>query len=386
MNLQELVDFFIKKPGYLKWGIPKLLNFLDIEDEHLVRKAKKESKKKLHTDVDDTRQDLQLKSRWQVQRKGGEVEWLESYKTVDEPDYQLTKEDWQDILNECNDIPVLEPQSIYVPSNNKTLVVWTSDKHIGASIPDDALYKKKYDKHIFFQRMKHVLEYAVKMKNLHGRFDKIVIADLGDSLDGYDGYTTRGGHKLPQNLNNKEAARVHFNTHKWFIESIINQDVADSIDVIHITNDNHSGDFGWQASFALQQYASIAYPTVNFSIVEEFLSHMKIYDRIYILTHGKDKKNRRYPLPLKIDDKTEGFIMDYVLSNKLANYDIHVRKGDIHLNDLDCSRNKMSYWNIGSIFGASDWIMDNFSDTKPSCVFEIIEKNNKNLNAEIVWL
>jgi hypothetical protein len=386
MNLQELIDFFNKKPGYLKWGIPKLLNFLEIDDEHLVRKAKKESRKKLNTEVDDSREDLQLKSRWQVQRKGGEIEWLESYKTINEPDYQLTKEDWQDILNECKNIPVLEPHHVYVPSNSKTLIIWTSDKHIGASIPGDSLYKKQYDQHIFFQRMEAVFNHAIKMKNLHGKFDKIIIADLGDSLDGYDGYTTRGGHKLPQNLNNKEAAKVHFNSHKWFIESTINQNIADEIEIVHITNDNHSGDFGWQASFALQQYASIAYPEVKFTLIEEFLSHVKVYDRIYILTHGKDKKNRKYPMPLKIDDKTESFIMDYVLANKLANYDIHVRKGDIHLNDLDCSRNKMSYWNIGSIFGASDWIMDNYSDTKPSCVFEVIEKDSGILNADIVWL
>ena len=89
---------------------------------------------------------------------------------------------------------------------------------------------------------------------------------------------------------------------------------------------------------------------------------------------------------MKIDDKTESFIMDYVLHHQLANYKIHVRKGDIHLNDLDCSRNKMSYWNIGSVFGASDWIMDNYSDTKPSCVFEVVEEDNDNLYAEIVWL
>ena len=386
MNLFELVEFFKKKPGYLKTGVGKLSSILEIDDIALIRKAKKEAKKSLNMDVDETRQDLQLKSRWQVQRKGGEIEWLESYKTIDEPDYQLTKEDWKDILSECENVKVFGPLQVYVPSNKKTLVVWTSDKHIGASIPSDSLYKKQYDQHVFFNRMEKILMYAVKMRNLHGRFDKLIIADLGDSLDGYDGYTTRGGHKLPQNLNNKEAAKIHFITHKWFIESSINEDIADSIDVVHITNDNHSGDFGWQASYALQQYASIAYPSVNFTLVEEFLSHVQIYDKIYILTHGKDKKNRKFPLPLKIDDKTESFIIDYVLHHQLANYKIHVRKGDIHLNDLDCSRNKMSYWNIGSVFGASDWIMDNYSDTKPSCVFEVVEEDNDNLYAEIVWL
>jgi hypothetical protein len=30
--------------------------------------------------------------------------------------------------------------------------------------------------------------------------------------------------------------------------------------------------------------------------------------------------------------------------------------------------------------------MDNYSDTKPSCVFEVIEKDSGILNADIVWL
>jgi len=78
--------------------------------------------------------------------------------------------------------------------------------------------------------------------------------------------------------------------------------------------------------------------------------------------------------------------MDYVIDRKIGNYDIHLRKGDIHLNDLDMTRNKLSYWNIGSVFGASDWIMTNFSDTKASCVFEIVEKDNNNLNSKVIWL
>ena len=386
MELEGLIKFFKDKPGYLKKGIVYLMNYLDVEDEELMRKAKAEAKKDLYTDVDETRKDMQLRSRWQVQRKGGELEWLESYRTVDEPDYQLTKGDWQDILKEIKDIPILKQKKFNVPQNNKTLLVWTSDKHIGAAIPSDSLYKEQYDEHIFFDRMKQILTHCVKMRSTYGRFDEIILADLGDSLDGYNGLTTRGGHKLPQNLNNKEAAKVHFRAHKWLIESIITQDIADACNIVHITNDNHSGDFGWQASYALKQYCSIAYPSVKFNLIEEFLSHIKVYDKIYVLTHGKDKKNRKFPLPLKIDDKTESFIMDYVLHQGLANYKIHVRKGDIHLNDLDCTRNKMSYWNVGSVFGASDWIMDNYSHTKASCVFEVAEKGSDNLKAEILWL
>ena len=96
--------------------------------------------------------------------------------------------------------------------------------------------------------------------------------------------------------------------------------------------------------------------------------------------------NRKRGLPLKLTAEVESFIMDYVIDRKIGNCDIHVRKGDIHLNDLDMTRKKLSYWNIGSVFGASDWIMTNFSDTLPSCVFEIVEEGHNNLDSKVIWL
>jgi hypothetical protein len=234
--------------------------------------------------------------------------------------------------------------------------------------------------------MVQIFNECMRLFHLHGAFDEIIVADLGDSLDGFNGLTTRGGHHLPQNLNNKEASRVHFFTHKWFYESILRSGCAAKVRVVNITNDNHSGDFGWQANFALKQYGSVAWPDIEFVNQEEFIGHILVYDRAYILTHGKDKKNRSKGLPLRINAEVESQIMDYVIDRKLGNNHIHLRKGDIHLNDLDCTRKKMTYWNIGSVFGASDWIMDNFSDTIPSCVFEVVEKGTNDLESKILWL
>jgi hypothetical protein len=387
MNLQQIKDFFREKPGYIEKGAGWLASHLEVDDIDLIKQARREIRKELNIERKDSeRIALKLKSKWQVQKKGGAIEWLESYKTIEEPEYQLTKEDWYDIIDGIKDLKVVHAKEHFLPANNKTLIIWTSDKHIGASIPDDALYKEKYNEHIFFKRMEEIYKKALSIFKTYGTFDELIIADLGDSLDGYNGYTTRGGHQLPQNLNNKESAKVHFFTHKWFFEALLETSMADKIKIIHLSNDNHSGDFGWQASFALQQYGTLAFPDIEFIIPEEFISHLVVYNRAYILTHGKDKKNRKYGLPLKVNADVESFIMDYAMDRNLGNHQIHLRKGDLHLNDLDCTRNKMTYWNIGSVFGASDWIMDNFSTTKPSCVFEIVEKESDTLNAQILWL
>ena len=39
---------------------------------------------------------------------------------------------------------------------------------------------------------------------------RIIVCNLGDSLDGMNQQTTRGGHLLPQNLNNKDQYKVFF--------------------------------------------------------------------------------------------------------------------------------------------------------------------------------
>lgn len=380
MTIDEIKEFLRSRPGYLKSGAGKLASLLEV-DVHDVKKALKIVRKELkHPKEKSVEENLVLRSRWYNGK-----EWCESYRNVDLDPRPLDKEDWKEIFKEIGGVKSIASIDD-TPPNDKTLVVWTSDKHIGAHIPDDALYKKQYNKHIFHERMKKVLLEIERLYSTNGKFEHLIIADLGDSLDGYNAQTTRGGHDLPQNLNNKEAARVHFFTHKWFIDSLLLNNIAEKITVLNVCNDNHSGDFGWQANFGLEQYGTLAWPNIVFVNQEEFLGHVIVYDRVYITTHGKDKKNKFKGLPLRVNAEIESFIFDYINDRNLQSYKAHVRKGDLHMNDLDCSRLKMSYWNVGSIFGASDWIMDNFSYTRPSCVFEIIEKETNNLESKIIWL
>jgi hypothetical protein len=384
MNEKEIEEFLRLKPGYLKKS-PAKLALITEADVELCRSIQRRLRKKLRYPREKLEdENLILKSKWQAQTKEGIV-WMESYRNVDEDPLPLTKEDWKEIIAEIGSIQTLhsteEPLDI-----KQSLIVWSSDKHIGSKIPSDALYKKQYNEHIFHKRMVSIFEKVMFQYNKHGKFDTLVLADLGDSLDGFNGFTTRGGHKLPQNLNNKEAARVHFFTHKWFYDSLIKANIANKVLIWNITNDNHSGDYGWMACFGLQQYAELAWPDIEFVNQEEFLGHFTLYNKAYITTHGKDKKNRFKGLPLALDEKTANFIIDYVFDRKLTDYKIHVRKGDLHQNMIDCSNKKMTYFNVGSVFGSSDWIMDNFADGEASCALEVVEEHGNDIKPIIVWL
>ena len=56
--------------------------------------------------------------------------------------------------------------------------------------------------------------------HIGGGFENIVICNLGDSLDGYNGQTTRGGHDLAQNMSNKEQLHTYIKLMTSFIKSI----------------------------------------------------------------------------------------------------------------------------------------------------------------------
>ena len=380
MTVDQIKDFLRLKPGYLKKGAGALALLIEA-DIHNCKKALKAVKSEVSYPKEKTQsENLVLKSRWFNGK-----EWCESFTYVNSDPEPLTKEDWVDIIKDVGSLVPLHIKQEQL-NKNKTLIVWSADKHIGASIPSDALYKRKYDEHIFHSRMVSICNKVLEYFHIHGKFDELVIADLGDSLDGFNGFTTRGGHKLPQNLSNKEAARVHFFTHKWFYETLIKANIANKITILNVTNDNHAGDFGWHACFGLEQYATVAWPEVKFINQEEFLGHYVVYDRAFIITHGKDKKNRFKGFPLRINADIESFVIDYARDRKVINHELHLRKGDLHMNDLDCSRIKMSYFNIGSVFGASDWIMDNFSDSRPSCVFELVTEGSKDIDPKIMWL
>jgi len=138
MKIDEIKEFLRSKPGYLKKGSGWLALQLET-DLKKCKKALKEIRKELSYPKETTSdENLILRSRWYNGK-----EWCESFRNVDTDPEPLLKEDWKEILSELPDLKPINIQHDKV-TNEKTLIIWTSDKHIGSSIPSDALYNKKY--------------------------------------------------------------------------------------------------------------------------------------------------------------------------------------------------------------------------------------------------
>ena len=260
-------------------------------------------------------------------------------------------------------------------TNNKALFVYTSDKHIGAFVPKEAIYENDYNALTFEKRMHDLVLEILYMQKVYGTFSDIYILDMGDSLDGMNGTTTRGGHNLPQNMNNREAFETYLKVHKNFFDILIKEKVAANYHIYGVTEDNHSSDFGYFANRAIELYLNTRYPEINTQIFEKFIEHFVYGEHTFIITHGKDSEDLKHGLPLVLNDKVENLLNKYIKYHKIDTKYVHVIKGDLHQESSQLT-SSFRYRNVLSMFGSSKWMMNNFSAScKGGCSMEIVEKN-----------
>jgi hypothetical protein len=399
-RITELTVFLTKNPGYIKKGAEWLANKLDCTVQEI--RAAKENLGLKYNDKDEY---FRFKEANKPVRDNIVDNTIESTNSIKEFDEYLSKlgiipEDvksvkyWQTqggetrysvvTKNDGLELPTLEDitkelvtnvlplQLPVIPVNaNDTLVVFLSDKHIGALTKPEAMYDNEYNEKVLVERLIKVVSEIYRNVHIRGTFEKIVIADLGDAMDGYNGQTTRGGHKLPQNMTNKEAFEVFIRIHKSFYNALFASGFAQSYEIYHISNDNHGGEFGHFATRCLQEYLKCSYPEVTFEILDKFITPTSISGHTYLLTHGKDEEDMKNGLPVSLDIKTENYIKDYVLDKGISTKNLHFVKGDLHQAGTQWGKH-FRYRNVPSMYGSSKWIMTNFGHTKPGCSFDLI--------------
>lgn len=399
----KLKDILVKNPGYIKKGNQWLADkygytYEEVREvkyiiSHLGLVEAKSNYNSLINNVENTNESnsdynefldeagidkdkVKSTKYWQTQK--GEVRY--SVVTKEDKEVLPSLEEVKQALGAV--VSPINYKSSYIVSN-KVLVVYTTDKHVGAKTEVDSLYENNYNEKVFADRMSKVVAEIYDSYNRYGRFDKIIIMDLGDGLDGYNNLTTRGGHTLPQNMSNKEAFNTYIDVHKRFYRAIAELDMANFVSCYHLTDNNHGGEFDYFAVKCLGEYMNLAFPKVDFNICEKFLTIVEEDYFTLILTHGKDEKDMRNGLPLNLDARTESYLLDYAISNKLDLNNLHVIKGDLHQSNSYMSKH-FRYKNVPSIYGASKWVMTNFGNTKSGCSFDIFEED-KLLSSWDLW-
>lgn len=253
-----------------------------------------------------------------------------------------------------------------------------TDVHIGMDVNKDgfALYDGTWNETEIFNRLTIFVNEIVKRQ----RSKTLFLNDLGDFMDGFDGFTTRGGHALPQNMDNQKAFDIGLKFKITMIDELLKY--YSHIKVVNICNDNHAGSFGYIVNSAFKTYIELKYHE-NIEVINQrkFIDHYIVDNRCFILTHGKDDKSLKFGFKPQIDAQQIEKIKNYIDEYKLHNYDIEFSKGDSHQLIFDLtSSTAFEYQNFGAFSPPSDWVKTNFKNTKSSFTIFNYYENQKTIN------
>ena len=310
---------------------------------------------------------------WSKEKSNG---WQVSAMFSSKKENEITAEDAHNILKSIftTENNHKYTRDVLSTNNNKGLFIYMSDKHIGALTKSDSNYSNEYNRQVFRDRLEQTYNKIIQLYNEQGYFDTIYICDLGDSVDGWNGYTTRGGHKLPQNMSNREVFQTYVEEHKYFFDNLIKSNIAANYKVIFQTNSNHGGDFEYISAKALSYYLEGTY-SIEVTLMEKFLEHFEYGEHTFIFTHGKDSEDLKFGLPLQLNDKAENYINKYINYHNIdLSKNIHVIKGDLHTESQQLGQN-FRYRNVLSMYGSSKWIHSNFGPGMAGVSFDIVEKD-----------
>lgn len=255
-------------------------------------------------------------------------------------------------------------------TSDRTLMVYLSDMHIGADVSAYSIYSNDFNYESASLRMIAISDKVQQLAKMTG-CTNIVVCNIGDSLDGYNGQTTRGGHALPQNMNNKDQFKNYLKMMINFFAEISSCGLFSTIKYYAVEGGNHDGDFGYVANKALEASLSIINPEIETTIFDKYIEHFQLGNHTFILTHGKDAKDMFRNMPLTINDKTENQINEYLDYHNLQG-NIHFIKGDLHQSATTYAK-RFRYKSVASFFGSSEWIHKNFGNTLAAIDFDIVE-------------
>lgn len=282
----------------------------------------------------------------------------------------LNLDDYEKVLSKFYKAgPCIAPLSpLSLPSNDGELVsrLVISDVHIGMGYPsyDESMYSTSWGKEDIERRLNLLIDHVIKNK---GNSSYIIVDDLGDFMDNYNGYTSRGGHQVPQGMNTMDAfdlglsfkVRLAMELKLHFDDVVFN----------NVCNDNHGGVLSYLVNSAFARVVN------EFAIVNnhrKFMSHYFVGNHAFILCHGKDAKYMKFPMKPHPDKNDISKVEEYIRMNDFSNgMFVEFSKGDSHLGVFDfSSSDTFDYLSYPAFSPSSDWVMHNYKFGQSGFVFQ----------------
>lgn len=286
----------------------------------------------------------------------------------------------KEIFPEIKEVKIKVP---YIIDKGTALFIYLSDDHCGSETTG-SIYGKQYSEEIYTNRLLKILE---ELEAIGYTYEKVFVVNMGDEVDGWNKQTTRGGHELDGALSNREQFDMYTRARKKFYDALFASGRGASYEIITLENSNHSGnDLSYIVNQYLQCYIEARYKEVSFIGFDKFIDVLNWGNHVIALTHGKDEKLMKSPLPLELNSKTDLWLFEFFdkLGYSPNEYYTHTIKGDIHKYNSNTGKSGR-YVNCPSIAGGSNWIELNFGDTRAGALIEILRENSPNVISMPIW-
>jgi hypothetical protein len=258
-----------------------------------------------------------------------------------------------------------------------------TDTHIGMETNENgySLYGGLWNEAEILKRCDIMISHTIENQ----KSKVLIVDDLGDFMDGWNGETTRKGHKLPQNMDNEKAFEVGLKFKTKIVDTLIKY--YDRIIFHNVCNDNHSGAFAYVVNHAFKELAEYRYSNVQVHNIRKFIDHYIVGNRCFIISHGKDSKALKFGFKPKIDAVQIEKIKNYIDEHKLHQYEIEFSKGDSHQKLFDeSSSDAFDYCNYGAFSPSSEWVQTNFKKGKSFIeLFNYTENTKKHNPLVFKW-
>ena len=244
-----------------------------------------------------------------------------------------------------------------------------TDTHIGMTPNQNgySLYGGKWDEEEVQERLDKIVRHVCKNQNAN----TLIIDDLGDFFDGFDGKTVRREHDLPQNMDNQKAFDVGFNFKRQLIEDLLGN--YEKIECHNICESNHSASFDYIVNSAIKTYMEKCYQgRVSIHNMRRFIEHYIMDGYCFILSHGKDSANLKTGFKPHLDASNELKINGYIDEHFLFQDGVTIEfsKGDSHQYLFDnATSDRFNYYNYPALSPSSNWVQTGFKKGKSGVVF-----------------
>lgn len=263
-----------------------------------------------------------------------------------------------------------------------------SDLHVGMDTNKEgkAMFPTVWNEETIIRDIDIVCEKVLKYK----KSEVLLIDDLGDLMDGFKGFTTRGGHALPQNMTDLQAAKIGVKVKMRMSKRLSPH--YDRIIFNSVTNDNHGGTFCAIVNEWFKDLALSTFSNVETNVYNKFINHYYIGKHAKVLTHGKDEKHLKFGFKPFLDDKQITKIDAYLKHNREGNVFksaefIEFCKGDSHQMLFDfTTAQDFDYFNFPALSPCSEWVGTNYQEGRRGFVIQHIDKNSDETIFIPIWL